>query len=98
MKIDSTQPPQRPPHHDGVKPSKPQTAQESAATPAAGSLPAAVAHLGSTAADASQDVDHARVEEIRQAIAEGRLEVKPERIAQGLLASVRDMLDEQGRA
>ena len=38
------------------------------------------------------DVDQARVTEIRQAIADGRLEINPERIADGLLASVRELL------
>lgn len=36
-----------------------------------------------------------RVAEIKQAISEGRFQINPERIADGLLASVRDML---GRA
>lgn len=34
----------------------------------------------------------ARVAEIRQAISEGRFEINPERIADGLLQSVRDFL------
>lgn len=33
-----------------------------------------------------------RVAEIKQAISEGRFQINPERIADGLLASVRDML------
>lgn len=33
-----------------------------------------------------------RVAEIKQAIAEGRFQINPERIADGLLASVREML------
>ncbi|HEX8988939.1 MAG TPA: flagellar biosynthesis anti-sigma factor FlgM [Rhodocyclaceae bacterium] len=37
-------------------------------------------------------VDTQRVSEIRQAIAEGRYKINPERIADGLLNSVRDML------
>jgi len=37
-------------------------------------------------------MDSARVAEIKQAIAEGRFQVNPERIADGLLKSVRDML------
>lgn len=37
-------------------------------------------------------VDIQRVAEIKQAIAEGRFKINPERIADGLLASVRDML------
>lgn len=40
-------------------------------------------------------VDSARVAEIKQAISEGRFQINPERIADGLLASVRDIL---GRA
>ncbi|MGE5465790.1 MAG: flagellar biosynthesis anti-sigma factor FlgM [Ignavibacteria bacterium] len=46
-------------------------------------------------ASASADVDVVdtqRVSEIKQAIAEGRFKVNPERIADGLLASVREML------
>jgi negative regulator of flagellin synthesis FlgM len=37
-------------------------------------------------------VDIHRVAEIKQAIAEGRFQINPERIADGLLASVREML------
>lgn len=37
-------------------------------------------------------VDGQRVAEIKLAIAEGRFQVNPERIADGLLASVREML------
>lgn len=44
-------------------------------------------------ANVSADVvDTQRVAEIKQAIAEGRFKINPERIADGLLASVRDML------
>lgn len=38
-------------------------------------------------------VDQARVDEIRQAISEGRFQVDANRIADGLLDSVREMLD-----
>ena len=37
-------------------------------------------------------VDAQRVAEIKQAIAEGRFKINPERIADGLLSSVRDLL------
>lgn len=40
-------------------------------------------------------VNGQRVAEIKQAIAEGRFQINPERIADGLLASVRDMLGRQ---
>jgi negative regulator of flagellin synthesis FlgM len=45
---------------------------------------------------ADAPVDAARIAEIKQAIAEGRFSVNPERIADGLLASVRDMLGQRG--
>jgi negative regulator of flagellin synthesis FlgM len=47
-----------------------------------------------TTADA-QVVDAARVAEIKQAISEGRFHINPERIADGLLESVREMLSRQ---
>jgi negative regulator of flagellin synthesis FlgM len=40
-------------------------------------------------------VDAARVAEIKQAISEGRFQINPERIADGLLESVRQMLARQ---
>ncbi len=40
-------------------------------------------------------VDRARVDEIRQAISEGRFQVNAERIADGLIDSARQMIDAQ---
>ncbi|HZV53730.1 MAG TPA: flagellar biosynthesis anti-sigma factor FlgM [Rhodocyclaceae bacterium] len=40
-------------------------------------------------------VDAARVAEIKQAITEGRFQINPERIADGLLENVRQMLAKQ---
>lgn len=48
-----------------------------------------------TAQPTSQDIDTARVNNIRQAISEGRLELHPERIADGIIASARELLDDQ---
>ena len=45
------------------------------------------------AAPGGTDFDAARVAAIREDIRAGRYEVHPERIASGLLASVRDLLD-----
>lgn len=45
-----------------------------------------------TAAAAGPVVDSKRVAEIKQAISEGRFKIDPERIADGLLTSVRQML------
>lgn len=47
-----------------------------------------VTHLSQGLQDASQDIDEARVAEIRQAIADGRLQINPEKIAAGLIASL----------
>lgn len=43
-------------------------------------------------ASAAPAFDAQRVAEIRQAIADGRFQVNPEKIADGLIESVRDML------
>jgi negative regulator of flagellin synthesis FlgM len=52
-----------------------------------------VTHLNQNGeANATQDIDMARVAEIRQAISEGRLQLRPERIADGLIDSVKDLL------
>ena len=53
-------------------------------------LQAVAAGMGSDA-----PVDASRVAEIRQAIADGRFTVNPERIADGLLQSVREMLGQR---
>ncbi|HQR05109.1 MAG: flagellar biosynthesis anti-sigma factor FlgM [Proteobacteria bacterium] len=51
-------------------------------------LSSASAQLG----NAGGVIDADRVSEIRQAIAEGRFQINPERIADGLLTSVRQLL------
>ncbi|MFA7437618.1 flagellar biosynthesis anti-sigma factor FlgM [Castellaniella sp.] len=42
--------------------------------------------------DPTQDVDMARVQQIRQALDEGTLVIRPERIAQGLIQSALELL------
>jgi negative regulator of flagellin synthesis FlgM len=49
-------------------------------------------HLGRITGNTGHDIDHARVAELRQAIADGRLSVNTDRIAERLLDGVRDML------
>lgn len=49
-------------------------------------------------AAATPVVDQARVDEIRQAISEGRFKIDANRIADGLLDSVREMLGSAGKA
>ena len=41
-------------------------------------------------------IDQKKVDEIRQAIADGRFKVDANRVADGLIASVREMLGRQG--
>lgn len=53
--------------------------------------PAAVSHISNGGTDHGRDVNSARVAEIRQAIAEGRLEFRADRIADRLIASLQDL-------
>ncbi|MBY4898449.1 flagellar biosynthesis anti-sigma factor FlgM [Cupriavidus sp. AU9028] len=71
-------------------------APASAAAPAGGltmsPLSAQVRDIGSSlVGEADNDIDSAKVEEIRQAIAEGRLKMDSSRIADGLLATLREL-------
>lgn len=59
-------------------------------------MPAAVTHLSQVSGNsAAADIDQARVAEIRQAISEGRLEIRADRIADGLIDSVRELLGQR---
>lgn len=49
-----------------------------------------------SAISSSPEIDQKRVDEIRQAIAEGRFKIDSSRIADGLINSVRDMLESRG--
>lgn len=96
MKIDNSSKPITP----GAGPARAQTAtktggaQGSSAGASTGSTEATLSGLQglSSAMATSPTVDMARVAEIKQAIAEGRFQVNAERIADGLLQSVQDML------
>ena len=65
--------------------------------PGAGQSKVELSRLSSSLAKAeatiasTPEVDRQRVDEIRQAISEGRFKVDPERIADGLLDNVREM-------
>lgn len=56
--------------------------------------PAVQTHLQHDSAATDQDIDLVNVEAIREALREGRLEIRADRIAEGLIASVRDLLDD----
>jgi len=77
-------------------PVRPQPAQSAPAAPASGvsvsPLAAQVREIGSRLANESDDdIDTAKVEEIRQAIAEGRIKIDPGKIADGLIATLREL-------
>ncbi|MFV8781591.1 flagellar biosynthesis anti-sigma factor FlgM [Microbulbifer sp. SA54] len=46
--------------------------------------------LHQTGADTGQDIDTLRVEELREAIASGKFEIRADRIAEGLIASLQE--------
>ena len=62
------------------------------AQPPAAALPWTLARHLSSLESTENDVNVARVQEIRDALASGQLKIDPSRIADGLLASVRDLL------
>jgi negative regulator of flagellin synthesis FlgM len=46
--------------------------------------------ISTMSADESHDIDSAKVESIRDAIRDGRLEIRADRIADGLIANLRE--------
>lgn len=52
-----------------------------------------ISRLRRSVTDNSQDIDAARVEELRRAISEGRLEIRADKIAKGLIDSLRELLE-----
>jgi len=92
VKIDSSPLPARAAATAG-KPA-PTRAQEGQAS-SSEQAPSTVTHLSAAGSrNGSEDIDLARVAELRQAIKEGRLEISAERIADGLIASVREQLEQ----
>ena len=79
----------------GATPRQPNDAGEAARVEIS-SLSARLQVAGA-AMDATAPADASRIAEIKQAIAEGRFSMNPERIADGLLKSVHEMLT-SGRA
>lgn len=65
--------------------------QTSSAGKSSVDLSAAARHLAALQ-DGSSDVQTQKIQQIRDAIASGQLQIDPDRIADGLLASVRDLL------
>ena len=72
-------------------------ARPSQEPPAAASL--SLSQLASTMQGTEKPpVNAARIQEIKEAIAQGRFKVNPEAIADGLIQSARDLLDSQRKA
>jgi negative regulator of flagellin synthesis FlgM len=90
-----------------ITPSIKNSAVVPAAPPRQGPAPTAQSNTGGkTAVDLSpaarqlanlqngdNDIDMARVQQIKDALASGQLKINPERIADGLLASARELLN-----
>ncbi|WP_202796067.1 flagellar biosynthesis anti-sigma factor FlgM [Idiomarina sp. A28L] len=55
--------------------------------------PAAVTHFSPALENTSQDIDMARVNELKEAIRDGRLDIRADQIADSLIDSVRELLD-----
>ncbi|HEY1180859.1 MAG TPA: flagellar biosynthesis anti-sigma factor FlgM [Rhodocyclaceae bacterium] len=96
MKIDSNKPAGTPSSPSGAARTRPSQAGAAAAPAKSASQSTEATLSGAQSVDSvlasTPIVDTERVAEIKRAIAEGRFQVNPERIADGLLQSVRDML------
>lgn len=68
-----------------------------ARSPATGQATTVVSMALHSVSDTEPPFNAQKVAEIRQAISEGRFQINPERIADGLLSSVREMLDRDRR-
>lgn len=99
MKIDQPAPSATPLHRTPANAPAPAaaaatTGADAAAATRAKEAPQPSAHVHTMpSAVGGSDFDAARVAAIREDIRAGRYQIRPERIADGLLASVRDLLD-----
>lgn len=92
MKIDSSYKPNFAPA-SGRSPSK------SAAEPAAGAEAVSLSSLAGTLQASEQPpVNTARIQEIKDAIAQGRFKINPEAIASSLIETARDLVNTQRKA
>ncbi|ALM54261.1 flagellar biosynthesis anti-sigma factor FlgM [Halomonas huangheensis] len=90
MKIDPQIPLTRPSQSESARDVR--TVDSSTSLKPTDGEPSSMVHLNG---DSRQDIDVERVAEIRDAIREGRLDINPERIADGLIDSVRDLLGQE---
>lgn len=92
MKIDSSYKPTSPPPA-----SRPQ-ARPAAETPATAEAVSFSPLAGSLQAGEKPPVNSARIQEIKEAISQGRFKINPEAIAGHLLDTARDLVNRQRRA
>ena len=95
MKIDQPAPSATPlprPPATGATATSTAATTAAAARPKEAAQPSAHVHTMPSAVGGN-DFDAARVAAIREDIRAGRYQIRPERIADGLLASVRDLID-----
>lgn len=100
MKIDvhtlataASQPKKTPPTDTSASPASQGAAAATTPSTASGvKLSARSTSLLASSQDASQDIDEAKVAQIRQAIADGTLTINPAKIADGLLSTVGELL------
>ncbi len=91
MKIDSTYKPMT-----TSLPNKPASSQITANTPAQEAVSLSQV-AGSLHGSDKPPVNSARIQEIKQAISEGRFKINPEAIADRLIESTRDLLNSNGK-
>ena len=90
MKIDSSYKPAT------AGPAPKAASPQPAATPAPARDAVSLSHLaGSLHSGEQSSVNSARIQEIKQAISEGRFKINPEAIADRLIESARDLLNSQ---
>lgn len=92
MKIDSTYKPTTAPVANRPAPRTPNETSPSGDSVSLSQL------AGSMQATEKPPVNTARIQEIKDAISQGRFKVNPEAIADGLIQSARDLLDSQRKA
>lgn len=76
---------------------RPASTRVASGTPPAGQATTVVATALHSVSNAEAAFNSQKVAEIRQAISEGRFQINPERIADGLINSVREMLSQNRR-
>lgn len=80
-----------PPGHTGQSGAATRTEGKPASTESTSSTdPGAVSHVSPAWQNEQQDIDSTRVEALRQAIADGRLEFRAERVADRLIESLQE--------